>query len=641
MKRLLIAVLTVTFLMGTLGGMTALSAKPEGGKVVLISLDGARDSFVDQFLAEGVFPSDGALATMAANGVQADFSTTINPSLTAPSHISIDTGAWPSTTGIPANTFHLAGTPITQETDGFAAPIQAEPIWEAAERQGKKVITIAFAGADGTSPERSGDQTLSYGIEDDYSVVKRFRGYFFNYIGAEWNLTGLPVTHYGTPRSAYFYLRDGHSWESPQEYYFDVLLLDTTDDSAENYDTALVDDDKDLSNGWEGDNALLGLGDWVPVDFVSTNTANGKDGIYMGAWCKILQFDTTGYGGSGYPFVFYLGYVSHNVGYPQSFVEEINNNVGFWPHSPDYYNLEGGSIDEQTYMQQLARLPVFIKDAALYAAANYEWDLLMTYQPHPDEAGHQFLLVDPRQAGYDDAAKRARFWGYIEDAYALADSNVKDIMDNLGGDTNYVVISDHGMAPFHTFVQFNRTLRNNGFDVDDTSYDGDPPDVRAITSGGQGHIYINLAGREPGGTVAPEDYDAMVQAIFKLFSDLRDPNTGEEVLFEVMKREATHSAHLFNETSAGDVWVSANLGWYPQDSLSPGAEFEVGTFYGQHGYNPEFEEMHSIFYAVGPGFKNKMAHNVRNIDVAPTIAALLGIDGPADADGRVLSEILR
>jgi predicted AlkP superfamily phosphohydrolase/phosphomutase len=177
--------------------------------------------------------------------------------------------------------------------------------------------------------------------------------------------------------------------------------------------------------------------------------------------------------------------------------------------------------------------------------------------------------------------------------------------------------------------------------VDDSGYDGDPPDVRAITSGGQGHIYINLAGREPGGTVAPEDYDAMVQAIFKLFSDLRDPNDGEEIFLEVMKREATHSAHLFNETSVGDVWVSANLGWYPQDSLSPGAEFEAGTFYGQHGYNPEFEEMHSIFYAVGPGLKNKVAHNVRNIDMAPTIAALLGIDGPADADGRVLSEILR
>jgi predicted AlkP superfamily phosphohydrolase/phosphomutase len=87
--------------------------------------------------------------------------------------------------------------------------------------------------------------------------------------------------------------------------------------------------------------------------------------------------------------------------------------------------------------------------------------------------------------------------------------------------------------------------------------------------------------------------------------------------------------------------TTTNLGWYPQDSLSPGAKFEAGTSYGQHGYNPEFEEMHSIFYAVGPGLKNKVAHNVRNIDVAPTIAALLGIDGPADADGRVLSEILR
>lgn len=69
-------------------------------------------------------------------------------------HITIATGAYPERTNIPANTFHLTDTSLTATTSRFGTAIKAETLWEAARRQGKKVVTIAFAGAAGRGDAR-------------------------------------------------------------------------------------------------------------------------------------------------------------------------------------------------------------------------------------------------------------------------------------------------------------------------------------------------------------------------------------------------------------------------------------------------------------------------------------------------------
>ena len=115
--------------------------------------------------------------------------TSVLPTVTATNHISIATGAYPERTNIPANTFHDTKTSLTATASGFAAPIGAEALWEAAKRQGKKVITIAFAGADGRGDDRSGDQTLGFGVSDGFSVVKSMNASHFDSTSADaWNL---------------------------------------------------------------------------------------------------------------------------------------------------------------------------------------------------------------------------------------------------------------------------------------------------------------------------------------------------------------------------------------------------------------------------------------------------------------------
>ena len=65
------------------------------------------------------------------------------------------------------------------------------------------------------------------------------------------------------------------------------------------------------------------------------------------------------------------------------------------------------------------------------------------------------------------------------------------------------------------------------------------------------------------------------------------------------------------------------------------------NFYGAHGHDPELRVMSATFIAAGPQIKeDKTIHRMHNIDVAPTIMRLLGVD-PGPVDGKPLHEILR
>jgi len=61
---------------------------------------------------------------------------------------------------------------------------------------------------------------------------------------------------------------------------------------------------------------------------------------------------------------------------------------------------------------------------------------------------------------------------------------------------------------------------------------------------------------------------------------------------------------------------------------------------GGHGYASSDPEMDAIFIASGYGIrKGAVLDRVRNVDVAPTLAALLGVE-MGKVDGRILREIL-
>jgi predicted AlkP superfamily pyrophosphatase or phosphodiesterase len=646
-------------------------------KTILISFDGAQPQVIEKLLEQKKLPRDGGFAELIGKGTRARGMTSVLPTLTATSHITMATGAYPERTNIPMNSFHNTESPLTTTTSGFAAPISAETLWEAAKRQGKKVITIAFAGADGRGDNRSGDQTLGFGVSDGFSVVKSMNASHYDSTSADaWSLgtqaCEFAKANIGTEMANQVFFNPNLN-TSLGRVDINVLVCDTVFDGQERYDTAFFDFDKDLANGFI---ARMRQGDWAPfalppkvsIDPAFPDLARG----IVGSWVKLLAFvpDLN-------TFNIYLGPIVHNVGYPQSFIDEIDKTLGFWPAEPDFFNLERGLIDEATYMEQLERLADYLNDAMLLAIKNYEFDLLMGYQVQTDEAGHEVLLVDPRQQTFEDSAKRERYTGYLEKAYQIADRNLKGIIEAADlKKTNIIAVSDHGMAPMHTFVYPNRILRTIELDeiplvsviVTSTGAVNVNPATsltNAVTSGGAANIYINLREREPTGIVLPEQYATLQAQIAETFKAIKDPVTNEPVFSLVLKmpeenknlhatsgksffrirddkqsRRRERDFHLFSEDT-GDVVIIAAPGYHLDGSAGiateAGSFFQPSTFFGQHGHDPRLPEMKAIFYAAGPDFKRLSLKQVDAVDVAPTIAELLGIDPPADAQGKKIS----
>jgi len=89
-----------------------------------------------------------------------------------------------------------------------------------------------------------------------------------------------------------------------------------------------------------------------------------------------------------------------------------------------------------------------------------------------------------------------------------------------------------------------------------------------------------------------------------------------------------------------DLYFNLSRGYYPSGDLS-GELVSKARPSGEHLLDPRRREMHAAFAIAGPGVAvGADLGLIRQIDVAPTLCALLGIDPPAQATGRVLRKVL-
>lgn len=661
LKRTLVSLLAAALLSTPAGSFADSRRDSRSTPTIVVSFDGAQPEVIERMIRNGKLPWNGGFAKLIREGTKTDGMTAVLPTVTATNHITLATGAYVERTNIPGNTFHLTDTALTATTSGFGTEIEAETLWEAAKRQGKKVITIAFAGADGRGDARRGDQTLGFGVRRGFSAVKLMNVSHFDSASADlWNLGGqnceFKKANIGTATANQVFFNP-----SLGRVDVNVLVCDTIADGQERYDAAFFDFDKNLGNGFI---ARMRQGEWAPFALPLTPPADPSFADFasgvVGSWVKLLAFDP-----SLSAFNIYLGDVVHNVGYPKAFVDEIDKSIGFWPAEPDFFNLERGNIDETTYMEQLERLALYLKDAMLLAMEKYPFDLLMGYQVQTDEAGHQFFLVDPRQQSYSDVDKRARYANYIDDAYRIADRNLREIIDAAKlSKTNIIAVSDHGMAPLHTQGFPNRILRSAGLlSVTGTgAVDAATSRTNAVTVGGAANIYINLIGREPTGVVPLEQYEELQKQIEEVFKAINDPVTNERVFEIILKKQREEDIlrkqsgfggnddkkgrgrerdfHAFGHDSGDVVMITIpgyNLDFNAGTGTAVGNLFQPSTFFGQHGHDPRLPEMKAIFYGAGPDFERRRLKDVDAIDVAPTVAELLGIKPPRDAQGKKIA----
>jgi predicted AlkP superfamily phosphohydrolase/phosphomutase len=159
--------------------------------------------------------------------------------------------------------------------------------------------------------------------------------------------------------------------------------------------------------------------------------------------------------------------------------------------------------------------------------------------------------------------------------------------------------------------------------------------TKAYCQTGPGLIRINLQGREPQGTVAPEAYQSVCEELVRKLRALVDPGTGRTIQAKVVLRdEVYHGSHLdlmpdIVYMAFDDRYLAGNPVTFGSNKIIVDGLFPSG-----------FHRMEGMFLAKGPVFQRGVTLQKATIfDLAPTILYLMGTEIPRDMDGRVLLEL--
>lgn len=195
--------------------------------------------------------------------------------------------------------------------------------------------------------------------------------------------------------------------------------------------------------------------------------------------------------------------------------------------------------------------------------------------------------------------------------------------------TAFVITTDHGFITFTKSINPNVLLRKEGLvkSAMGKTLAKDSP-VFAMAEGGACFVYVlDTANRA-----------AILARI--------TPRLGAmEGVADVIERKdfAAKLGHVLAEQDPRepDLCLSAKDGYTFSDSLADTQEINpTDSPKGAHGYLQSDPNMHGCFVISGAGVKKGgVIDAMKNLDVAPTIARLLGVAMPG-VDGRVLDEAL-
>ena len=214
-------------------------------------------------------------------------------------------------------------------------------------------------------------------------------------------------------------------------------------------------------------------------------------------------------------------------------------------------------------------------------------------------------------------------------AVSESDQRIGEIWATLqrppfAGKSAMFIVSDHGFAAYEKFIRPNVILHKLGL----IETDGGNVTKRAawcVAQGGSAFIYVL-------------DEDRRSELTETLAKELR----GLEGVLDVLRPDRFKELGIpdpSENVEAPHLVLTTGPGYSFANNVSGDAVADAGGSKGSHGHDPRPDYMHAMFVAAGTGIKrNSQLGVMNNVDVAPTIARLLGID--MNCDGRVLQEAL-
>lgn len=324
-----------------------------------------------------------------------------------------------------------------------------------------------------------------------------------------------------------------------------------------------------------------------------------------------------------------------------------------------------------------------------------EWDFFAQIFTESHCVGHQcWHLHDQRCPGWD-AVSSAETGDPIRDVYVAIDDAISDILSDVDSETLVVLLASHGMSHRYgaQFLLRDVLVRLGAAAPPPPGGDRPGPFARAFSWGwartpevarqpirlvrdrvrawgdsespllpreaGDGRCFVldnglavggirlNVAGREPRGTLAPGGEREFCQGLTRDLLDIVDVDSGRPIIARVLRTADLYRGeyvhHLpdllvawSDDRALGSTTVGSGRGATVR--LTSG---KIRTVEGHNSYCRSGDHRREgLFVAVGPAVSpGRMSRTVSIMDFAPTFTRLLGVDLPG-ADGDPIYELL-
>lgn len=288
----------------------------------------------------------------------------------------------------------------------------------------------------------------------------------------------------------------------------------------------------------------------------------------------------------------------------QSWLEEMRREG--WPVDMQntWCNMAGGGVPRDWLYTRMLR----------HVLQKHAPNLILLHLVEPDHVQHAH---GPRSA--------ESYW-----IASYSDDRVRDLVEAIeaspmAGKTTLFVLSDHGFFPVNYEIRPNVVLRKLG--LIQGSGATEKRAAYCMAEGGACGVYIvDLSRRDPIARQLREELAKIegIQAVFGAdqFARIGQPTPQQN-------------------PRGADLWLAAKSD-YAFSEASSGAETVIkrAKLSGTHGYLPDQPDMLSMCIVSGPGVKaGTKLGKIRAIDIAPTVARILGVELPT-AEGKPLERLL-
>lgn len=267
-------------------------------------------------------------------------------------------------------------------------------------------------------------------------------------------------------------------------------------------------------------------------------------------------------------------------------------------------------------------------------------EVIFSHMHNVDLQSHNYMkYMKNRDTSRYDESEVVKF---AEATYKVTDDYLGSFMHLLDEGWSILLFSDHAlisaeeeavslgdntgvcMNPFKEWGYTVLKKDENGKEL----YEIDWSKTKAIMTRSNS-IYINLKGRDPYGIVDPADkYELEEEIITKLYGYIH-PKTGKRIIALALHNKDAVLLGLGGPMGSDIVFVVHES--YVEDH---GAGLSTAWGYNDTSLSP-------IFIAAGQGIKENFRTDryIREVDVAPTAAVLLGVDFPDKCEGAPAYQI--